>query len=188
MTTHTPENRTRAVTDEASTANRSTAELLRDGGYATIGATDAAVSYVRHLSEKASEVRGGLRSLKLPTPDDVSATLREIGDGVEQHFESFAGRGREVVAALQGNRATQAAGERARVARSQVKAAATSVRRAGEAATDAVEEAADTVGGRADVDYESMTVDELRDLARARDIEGRSDMNKADLIAALRSS
>ncbi|MBW3603529.1 MAG: Rho termination factor N-terminal domain-containing protein [Actinobacteria bacterium] len=33
-----------------------------------------------------------------------------------------------------------------------------------------------------------MTVDELRSLARARDIDGRSDMNKAELIAALQQS
>ncbi|UVE95818.1 SAP domain-containing protein [Dietzia sp. B32] len=34
--------------------------------------------------------------------------------------------------------------------------------------------------------YEDWTVDELRDRAREIGIEGRSDMNKADLIKALR--
>ena len=185
MTTSTPERITRTVVDGARTARRSTVTLLRDGGYATIGATDAAVAYVRQVGAKANEARGTLRALKLPTPDDVTGTLRDLGNGVEEQFESLAGRGRDVVGSLQGNRATQRAAERTSTARSQVKAAATSVRRAGEAATDAVDEAADRVGDRTEPDYAEMTVDELRSIARARDIEGRSDMNKAELVEAL---
>lgn len=34
--------------------------------------------------------------------------------------------------------------------------------------------------------YEERTLDELQDLARERDISGRSDMNKSELIDALR--
>lgn len=188
MTTQTPEQLTRTVTDNARAASRSTVGLLRDGGYATIGATEAAVSYVRQLGAKANELRGSLRTLKLPAPAEVSSSLRDIGDEVEQQFESLAGRGRQLVASLQGSRATQTATDRARVARSQVKAAGTSVRRAGDAAADAVDQAADGVGSRTEPDYASMTVDELRSLARARDIDGRSDMNKAELIAALQQS
>ncbi|MDP8978011.1 MAG: Rho termination factor N-terminal domain-containing protein [Actinomycetota bacterium] len=37
-------------------------------------------------------------------------------------------------------------------------------------------------------DYESMTVEELQELASARDIEGRSSMNKAQLVAALQKA
>lgn len=188
MTTHRPEQISQDVADTARTVSRSTFGLLRDSGYATIGATDAAVSYVRQLGAKASELRGNVRSLSLPAPTDVSSSLRELGDGVEQQFEALAGRGREVVASLQANRTTQEANERARIARSQVKAAATSVRRAGAAATDAVEEAADEVGSANGPDYAAMTVDELRSVARERDIDGRSEMNKAELIAALQQA
>lgn len=41
-------------------------------------------------------------------------------------------------------------------------------------------------GGDQVVDLEGRTVDELRDLARDRDIPGRSGMTKAQLIDALR--
>ncbi|HEX6254422.1 MAG TPA: Rho termination factor N-terminal domain-containing protein [Euzebyales bacterium] len=185
MSTPTPERITRTVVDGARTAGRSTVSVLRDGGYATIGATDAAVSYVRTVGAKANEAGATLRTLKLPKPTDVTATLRDLGTGVEEQFEALAGRGREVVGSLQGSRATRDAVDRTRTARSQVKAAATSVRRAGEATTDAVDEAVERVGERADADYAAMTVEELRSLARARDIEGRSDMNKAELVDAL---
>ncbi len=36
------------------------------------------------------------------------------------------------------------------------------------------------------IDYKSMKVDELRELAKARDIEGYSKMKKDELVAALR--
>lgn len=41
-------------------------------------------------------------------------------------------------------------------------------------------------GGKAE-DYEERTVDELRDRAAELGIEGRSDMNKGELIKALRN-
>lgn len=187
MNTSTPERLTRAVVDNARTAGRTGVSLLRDGGYATIGATDAAVSYVRSVGTRANEARGTLRSMKLPTPADMTETLRGLGAEVDRQFESLAGRGREVVGTLQGGSAAQTAAERTHVARSQVKAAATSVQRAGEAAAEAVDEAADRIG-EDDVDYADMTVEELRGIARRRDLEGRSEMNKAQLVEALRNA
>jgi hypothetical protein len=188
MTTHEAEQISHDAAGAARTVGRSTFGLLRDSGYATIGATDAAVSYVRQLGVKASELRGTVRSLTMPAPTDVSSSLRELGDGVEQQFEALAGRGRELVASLQRSQATQEATERARIARTQVKAAATSIRRAGDVATHVVEEAAGEVGSATEPDYASMTVDELRSAARARDIDGRSEMNKAELVAALQQA
>lgn len=188
MTTHASERSTPSVADDARRARRTAGDLLRDGGYATIGVTDAAVSYVRRLGTRAGRVREELSSLSRRRPSDLSASLRDLGAGVEQQLESFAGRGREVVASLQRNRATQLATERARIARGQVGAARTSVRRAGASAGEAVEQGATDIADGTAVDYEAMTIGELRDMARARGIEGRSDMNKAELVRVLRAS
>lgn len=191
MTTPSPtpsaERSSRKITDGARDAGRSTVALLRDGGFATIGVTDAAVTYVRKLGERAEQMRGDLPDLKtLRNPNELSASLRELSSNVEERFGALAGRGREVVESLQRNRPTRDAAERARVARSQVKAAATSVARAGEAAGDAAQQGAATVGDESAVDYGSLTLEQLRELARERDITGRSDMNKSELITALR--
>ncbi len=72
------------------------------------------------------------------------------------------------------------------------------VGRAREAAEDTVEKAADKADELADKAekqltgkdtrrYEERTVDELRELAAEREIDGRSRMNKDDLISELRS-
>ena len=170
--------------DTARDARRSTVALLRDSGYATIGATDAAVAYVRRLGERAD--LPGLSTLR--NPNELSATLRELGSNVEQRFGMLAGRGREVVESLQRNRPTREALTRTRVARSQVKAAATRVRDAGVATGEAVERGAASVGDDAATDYEALTVGELRDLARERAIAGHSNMTKAQLVTALRNA
>ena len=189
MTSTSTENMTQKFTGGARNAGRSTVALLRDGGYATIGATDAAVAYVRRLGERAEQMRSDLPDLKaLRDRAELYASLRELSSTVEQRFDALAGRGREVVESLQNNGPTRSAVAQARVARSQVKAAVTSVRRAGAAGGEAAEQAAATVGDDKAVNYEALTVDQLRDLARERGIPGRHDMNKSQLIAALRQA
>jgi hypothetical protein len=42
--------------------------------------------------------------------------------------------------------------------------------------------------GREEADYEEMSIQELRELARQRDIRGRSAMNREELIDALRNA
>jgi Rho termination factor, N-terminal domain len=191
MTTPSLEKATQILAEGARNAGRSTVTLLRDGGYATIGATDAAVAYVRRLGERAEQVREELPAhLKaLRNPNDLTASLREFGSTVEERFDALAGRGREVVETLQRSGPTRDALARTRAAGEQVKAAAVSVRRAGEAGakagSEAVEQAADKDSS---VDYASLTVDQLRDLARERGIPGRHDMNKSQLISALRKA
>lgn len=184
MTTQTTEKKART---------RKPVDLLRDTGYATIGATDAAVAYVRRLSERAERELPDLKVLR--DPNELSAQLRQLGDVVEARFEALAGRGREVVESLQRKRPTRDALARARAAREQVESALTDARGAAktageavEATGEAVEAGAAAVGNGAATDYEALTVAELRELARDRGIAGYSGMHKAELIAALRKA
>jgi hypothetical protein len=185
MTSPSIEKTTQKLAGTARNAGRSTVALLRDGGYATIGATDAAMTYIRRLGERAEKVRFELPDLKsLRDRGDVAASLRKFGSNVEERFDALAGRGREVVESLQRSRPARGAGARTKAAGEQVKEAAASVRDAAEADVEAVKESA----GDATLDYESLTMDQLRELARGRQVPGRSDMNKAELVAALRKS
>lgn len=189
MTSPSVQKTSRKITDGAREAGRSTAALLRNGGFATIGATDAAVTYVRKLGERAEQMREDLPVLKtLRDPNELSASLRELGSTVEERFDALAGRGREVVESLQRSRPVRDAAERSRAARSQAEAAATNAARAGDAASDAAQEAVAAVGDDAAVDYDALTVRQLRDLARERGITGHSEMNKAQLVTALRNA
>jgi hypothetical protein len=193
------EKTSRKIIDDARDAGRSTVALLRNGGYATIGATDAAVAYVRKLGERAEKMRVELPELKtLPNRTELSESLRELGSNVEQRFGALAGRGREVVESLQRGRPARDTA-RVDVVSTQVKPAGTSAgaAEAAETASDAVEaearvaasapaqEAAATVADGAAVDYDGMTVAQLRDLARERGIAGRTHMNRSQLITAL---
>jgi len=188
------EKTSRKIIDDARGAGRSTVALLRDGGYATIGATDAAVAYVRKIGERAEQMRGELPELKtLPNRTELSESLRELGSSVEQRFGALAGRGREVVESLQRGRPARDTA-RADVVRSQVKPAGTSAEAAkagsgagevGEAASAPAQGAAATVADGTAVDYDGLTVAQLRDLARERGIAGRTHMNRSQLITAL---
>ncbi len=57
-----------------------------------------------------------------------------------------------------------------------------------DAVADEVEDAVANVEDDVAPDYTSMTKAELYELAQARDLEGRSSMNKAELVAALGNS
>lgn len=191
MTTPSLEKATQMLSESARNAGRSTVALLRDGGYATIGATDAAVAYVRRLGERAEQVPEQLNEqLKaLRNPGDLTASLREFTSNVEERFDALAGRGREVVETLQRSGPTRDAVKRTRAAGEQVKGAAVNIRRAGEAGAKAGSEAVEQAANKdSTIDYASLTVDQLRDLARERGIQGRHDMNKSQLISALRKA
>lgn len=158
-----------------------TQRALSDAAYAAVGLGSAVAGTVRTLPGKLSGVR--------VAPGSVNSELRKLRDRAEREFLTLADRGRTVVDATRGDRASAEAAGQVRTARSQVRAASTSVRNATKASARAVESSATTARKAADRDQlEAMTVEQLRDLATRMQIEGRSGMNKHELVRALTSA
>lgn len=107
----------------------------------------------------------------------AATSVRKIADvGARQAFVS-AGRVRLGVTETT---------DQAETAAAKAKAAATSVAKAADEAAEAAVEVAERVGAPG-TPLEELKFTELRELAKERDIEGRTGMNKAELIEALRA-
>lgn len=166
--------------------------VVRNSAYATVGAGDLAVSVVRHFNQKAAELRAEAPSQLRTTIDPREVTGR-IERGVEtlrteatKEFDRLSERGRTLIESIQRSTSTRKAFDQVGNARSQVKAATTSVRRATKLVGEAAEESVEKVGDDSPVDYSVKNLDELREMARALDIQGRSSMNRDELVSALR--
>lgn len=136
----------------ATSAERTVRTVVRDSAYATVGAGDSAVAFVRTLPAKAGDVanESGQRVRTMATPahlrDSVTDLAATVASTVENRFDTLAGRGRDVVTAITRNVVTKRAVDQSKIARTQVKSAATSVRKAVVRSADAVEHATDKVG------------------------------------------
>lgn len=175
-------------------AERTIRSVVTDTAYATVGLGDTAVGFVRSLNKRAAQTPQRIIGLPREAPKAVrtvreqsAANARKLREQAAEEFDELTTRGRTLVGSVRSNRSTKESVDRARTARSQVKAAVTSVGRAVKTQTEALDDAVDAVGTTATdrKSLETRTVEELQTLAAERDIEGRSQMNKRELIAAL---
>jgi len=137
----------------------------------TLRRTGAALAYTTSLPWRAARATW-------EAPTQIRATYR---DRAEQ--------GRRIVTRISDRESAKEAAEQVSTAKQKATGAATSASRAAAKSAEAIEDAAKSAVSPQDTrPYEERSNDELRELAGEREIDGRSSMNKEQLIEALRSA
>ncbi len=125
--------------------------------------------------------------LTASAPRRLVGGLRVLPDRAGEMFLDSEKAGRDAVDRVLGRKSLAQARRQLRATRSQAKSVTTSVARAARATATAVESAAEAAFDPRDTrPYEERTRGELYELACDRQIEGRSAMNKKQLVKALR--
>ena len=158
---------------QASVAAQGARRDLRDSArhlpYAALGSLSVGVGRSRQALVQVA---------KWPTL--VADRVRSAPDRLREGYRDRVEAGHELVDRVSGRKSV-------RTARKQAKRATTAARNAAGAAARAVSDAAASIDPADTRPYEERTVGELRELATARNIGRRSEMNKKQLIRALRS-
>jgi hemerythrin superfamily protein len=138
---------------------------------------------IEHEAEKehaeAKELIARIQSMSPGDPDLVS-TVMKLKAGIVHHVEEEEGEAWPKMRSDAGDRLTSLGQQ---VEERKLEIVSTLV-----SATAGVTAPATAVRGTGSADFDSMTKDDLYRLAKERNIEGRSNMKKADLIRALSRS
>lgn len=125
--------------------------------------------------------------LTASAPRRLVAGLRALPDRAGEMFVESEKAGRNAVDRILGRKSLAQARRQMRATRSKTKSVTTSVARAARATATAVESATEAAFDPRDTrPYEDRTRGELYELACDRQIDGRSAMNKKQLVKALR--
>lgn len=162
------------VAERAEQARHGTLRFGQDAAYALLGTAAYAVDSTFRMARRA-----------LGLPRDAMRAARHAPERFREGFAEMSERGRELVRRVEQQPSTRQAARQGRRARAQAGAAATSARRAARRTAQATRQGARAAGSS--TVYEDRTYDELYQLATERNIEGRSNMTKEQLIEALRS-
>ncbi|MEE8600462.1 Rho termination factor N-terminal domain-containing protein [Euzebya tangerina] len=188
---------------------------ISDLGYATLGAGDALIARARQLAESSDDLPENvtarltdaieqLRSALEDAVENVGTETKKRRTEAGKGFEELTARGRLLIERLSADddlddvkddadqtrqgvlAAVTALRNSATNVLSRIKAVGTSATETSESVVEAASSATDTIGKDSDAALQDMTKAELYEMATKRDIEGRSGMNKDELIKALR--
>ena len=160
----------------ASGARRDVGHVARELPYAVVGSVSVGIRRSRKILEGIAA--GPSRTLE---------RLRSAPKDLRSAYWERVGAGHDALDRVRGRKGVRSARSATRSARSATRAASTSVGRAARATARAVSDATDALDPGDNRPYEERTVEELYALASEREIEGRSQMTKGQLIRALRS-
>ncbi len=155
--------------------------------YAALGFIAEAMRRSSRAITYAAAAPSRLARATTTAPRTVFRAVRSVPERVGDAFRESEQVGRNTVDRVLGRKSTVQAQQQIRTARAKAKSVTTSSIKAARAAANAVAEATQSaIDPRDTRPYEDRTRGDLYDLASERNITGRSEMSKKQLIKALR--